>query len=116
MFPGGSAAERTRTFDRLVNSQPLYLAELRRQSNTLMPLWSPTKVFKFSLLKTDLFYLSYFILSDCRKALVEFTHQSCVPFALECPVEQIINPMEIMLNALDRSCLCRSLRLVFVNQ
>ena len=43
------AAERIRTFDRLVNSQPLYRAEPRRQSIMLMPLWSFTKVFKFSL-------------------------------------------------------------------
>jgi hypothetical protein len=41
------AAERIRTFDRLVNSQPLYRAEPRRQSIMLMPLWSFNIVFKF---------------------------------------------------------------------
>ena len=34
------AAERTWTFDRLVNSQPLYLAELRRHSKALTT-WAP---------------------------------------------------------------------------
>ena len=43
------AAERIRTFDRLVNSQPLYRAEPRRQSILLMPLLSFNIVFKFSL-------------------------------------------------------------------
>jgi hypothetical protein len=32
------AADRTRTYDRLVNSQPLYLAELRRHNMALIKL------------------------------------------------------------------------------
>ena len=44
------AAERIRTFDRLVNSQPLYRAEPRRQSTYLIHL-SFIKVFKVSYLK-----------------------------------------------------------------
>jgi hypothetical protein len=42
---GFGAADRTRTYDRLVNSQPLYLAELRRHSKAL-PTFSSTKLFK----------------------------------------------------------------------
>ncbi len=45
------AVERIRTFDRLVNSQPLYRAEPRRHIIMLTALFRFNIVFKFSLLK-----------------------------------------------------------------
>jgi hypothetical protein len=98
------AAERIRTFDRLVNSQPLYRAEPRRQC-TLMPLLCPTKVFKVSRFKIGLFYLPNLVLCYRRKALVEFFHQTLVPSALKGPIKQIINPVKIMLNTLNQQLL-----------
>ena len=48
------AAERIRTFDRLVNSQPLYRAEPRRQNTCLVHL-SFIRVFKVSRLEKSVY-------------------------------------------------------------
>ena len=57
------AAERTRTFDLLINSQLHYRAVQRRQTLVLSS-FRFTRLFKFSLSKNNLFDLPNFILCN----------------------------------------------------
>jgi hypothetical protein len=102
---GSGAAERIRTFDRLVNSQPLYRAEPRRQSIMLLPLLSFNILFKVSRCRGGLFYLSDFVLRYRREALVELFGYAFVPFVRERHIQQAVHPVKIMLSALDQKLL-----------
>ena len=75
------AAERTRTFDLLINSQSHYRAMQQRQTIVLLPLSVSLNYLSLVISKGGLFYLPHFMFSYRGEAFVEFLQDITVPFA-----------------------------------